>query len=55
MDKQEIINMIEKMPDTIKAEDIIYTLYLNLKQKKSNNDIENGKVYTHEQIKEMFN
>ncbi len=49
-EKQEILEVVNSLPDDITWDDAIYTLYLHLKLKKSKDDIENGRVITLEEL-----
>lgn len=49
--KEEILIAINTLPDNATWDDALYTLYLYSKLKKSEKDIENGKVITLEELK----
>ena len=51
--KEEVISLIKEMPDNVDLDDIMYHLYVKRKILKGKEDIKQGKVYTHEQVKEM--
>lgn len=55
MSKKDIIEKIEQMPDSFSDKEIIYNLYVLVKQEMAEKDIENNNVFTTAQIKEMFN
>ena len=52
--KEEIIQLIEKMPDDCTVEDILYELYLKQKVDKGLQDIQEGRVMKHEEVKQRM-
>ena len=52
--KEEVIQLIEKMPDDCTAEDILYELYLKQRVAKGLQDIEEGRVVKHEEVKQRL-
>ncbi len=52
--KEQILNAVNTLPDDVTWEDALYSLYLNAKLKKSEDDIKNGKVITIEESKERM-
>jgi hypothetical protein len=54
MVKQEIIDLISKLPETVTIEDIMYELYLLQKHKNAISAIENGDVLTVEEVKTLM-
>lgn len=55
MSKKEIIDKINKMPDYFTDKEIVYNLYILVKQEMAEKDIENNNIFTMNQIKEMIN
>lgn len=53
-EKQEILAIVNTLPDDTTWDDAAYTLYLHSKLQKSQNDIKNGKVMTIEESKERM-
>ncbi len=53
-EKENIINMIKKLPDNVSMEDIIEAIYVRKKIEKGMKDSEEGRVYTHEEAKEIL-
>jgi len=51
--KEEVISLVKKMPDDITLDEIMYHLYVKQKILKGLKDIEEGKTYTLEEVKEM--
>lgn len=45
-EKQQILATVNTLPDNTTWDDAVYTLYLHSKLKKSQDDIENGRVIT---------
>ncbi|MBX2808109.1 MAG: hypothetical protein KTR20_05700 [Cellvibrionaceae bacterium] len=52
--KQEVAQMLQHLPDDTSIEDIQYHLYVLEKVKKGQEDIANGRRYTHEQARERL-
>ena len=53
-EKENIINMIKKLPDNVSMEDIIEAIYVRKKIEKGMKDSEEGRVYTNEEAKEIL-
>jgi len=53
-EKENIINMIKNLPDNVSMEDIIEAIYVRKKIEKGMKDSEEGRVYTHEETKEIL-
>ncbi len=53
-EKENIINMIKNLPDNVSMEDIIEAIYVRKKIEKGMKDSEEGRVYTHEEAKEIL-
>lgn len=53
-EKQQILEIVNTLPDDTTLEDAIYALYLKAKVKKSESDIKNGRVMTVEESKERM-
>jgi len=51
--KEEVISLIKKLPDDITLDEIMYHLYVKQRISEGLQDIEKGKVYSLEEIKEM--
>lgn len=52
--KEEVIQLIEKMPDDCTVEDILYELYLKQKVDEGLQDIKEGRVVKHEEVKQRM-
>jgi len=50
--KEEVLELIERMPDDWALADILYELYLKHKVGQGLQDIEEGRVKTHEEVKQ---
>ena len=50
--KEDIIDLIKKLPEDATIDDIIYHLYVKKKILKGLNEIEQGKTIPHEQVME---
>ena len=53
-EKENIINMIKNLPDNVSMEDIIEAIYVRKKIEKGMKDSEEGRVYIHEEAKEIL-
>ena len=49
--KQEALNVISKMPDTAKIDDIMYRLYVVDKVRKGREAVQQGEVVSIEELK----
>ena len=49
--KQEVINVISKMPDTAEIDDIIYRFYVIDKVRKGREAVQRGEVVSIEELK----
>ena len=54
MSKQEVLDLINNLPDDVSFADILYTLYVMSNITAGLDDIEAGHVHTHEEIKRIF-
>ena len=54
MIKQEVMNLISRLPENVTMEDIMYELYILEKNKNAVTAIENGEVFTLDEVKEML-
>ncbi len=52
--KEEVIQLIEKMPDDCTVEDILYELYLKQEVDKGLQDIKEGRVVKHEEVEQRM-
>lgn len=52
--KQEIIGMIEKLPDEVDYDEIMSEIYFKQKVDKSLTQIEEGEVISHEEAKKRM-
>jgi predicted transcriptional regulator len=52
--KEEVIQLIEKLPDDCTVEDILYELYLRQKVDKGLQDIQEGRVVEHAEVKQRM-
>lgn len=52
--KQEVSNLLARLPDDCSLEDIQYHLYILQKIERSLKDVEEGRVYTQEEIEEQM-
>ena len=51
--KKEVIQFIEKLPNDYSLDDIMAELYFKQQVEQGLRDAEEGRVYSHEQIKSM--
>lgn len=52
--KQEVLELIEKLPDSVTMEEIMYQLYILEKHKNAMTAIENGEVLTVDEVKRLL-
>ena len=51
--KEEVISLVKQLPDDITLDEIMYHLYVKQKILRGLKDIEDGKTFTLEEVKEM--
>lgn len=51
--KEEVIHLIEKLPDDYSIDEIMAELYFKQQVKQGLLDVAEGRVYSHDQIKNM--
>ena len=54
MSKQEVLNVINSMPDDVSFDDVLYNLYMMNNIKAGLSDIKSGRTISHEGVKRMF-
>lgn len=52
--KQEVLELIKKLPDSVTMEEIMYQLYILEKHKNAMTAIENGEVLTVDEVKRLL-
>lgn len=52
--KQEVISLVEKLPENSTLEDIMEHLYVKQKILKGQKQLETGQFYNHEEAKEIM-
>lgn len=52
--KEESIHLIKSLPDSVTWDDIIYEIYVKKKIEKGLNDIKEGRIVSHEEVKKRF-
>ncbi|RJQ30972.1 MAG: hypothetical protein C4589_02190 [Peptococcaceae bacterium] len=52
--KQEVSNLLTRLPDDCSLEDVQYHLYILQKIERGLKDIEEGRVYTQEEVEEQM-
>lgn len=50
MKKEDVLDILEKMPDELDVDQLIYTLYLKRKLELAKADIAAGRVVPHEEV-----
>lgn len=48
--KQHALDLIEKLPETVDIEEIMYRLYLEQKIREGEDDVKNGRVTSHDEV-----
>lgn len=54
MKKHEIQTLLDKLPDDVDAEQLIYTLYLKHKLERAETDIAAGRLTPHEDVERLM-
>ena len=54
MSKQEVLKLINTMPDDITYADVLYNLYLMSNITAGLEDIESGHIHSHDEVKRIF-
>ena len=54
INKEDIIEMIQALPDDVSVEDIMEAIYVRKKIERGLKDSEEGELYTHEEAKERL-
>ena len=52
--KQEVSNLLKRLPENCSLEDVQYHLYVLQKIERGLKDAENGRVYTQEEVEKMM-
>jgi len=52
--KQEVSNLLNRLPEDCSLEDIQYHLYVLQKIERGLKDVEEGRVYTQEEVEKMM-
>ena len=52
--KNEIIHLLDEIDDNLPYEDVLYTLHVKMKLQKSRKDFEEGRVHSHEEVKNIL-
>jgi predicted transcriptional regulator len=52
--KEEVIKMIEDLPNNTTLEEIIEQLSVKAKIEKGMNELNNGEFYSHDEVKEKY-
>ncbi|MBI5574293.1 MAG: hypothetical protein HY919_07065 [Elusimicrobia bacterium] len=52
--KQEVSNILNRLPDDCSLDDVQYHLYVLQKVERGLKDAEEGRVYTHEEVERMM-
>ncbi len=52
--KEESIQLIQSLPETITWEDIIYEMYVKMKIRKGIQDFKEGRTFSHEDVMKRF-
>lgn len=52
--KQEVMELLKDLPDTSTLEEIQYHLYVRQKVKRGIQDVEEGRIYTQEEVEKRM-
>jgi hypothetical protein len=50
IEKQEILKLVEELPETIEVEDLLYRLYLREKLEAAEEDVREGRLLSEDQV-----
>ena len=53
-EKENIIKMIEELPDDVSLDEVMYHLYVRQKILRGLEDVKHGRTYSHNQAKKML-
>ena len=54
MSKQEVLSLINSLPDDVSLERILYELYVISNIHAGLNDLKEGRIFSHEEVRKMF-
>jgi len=54
MSKQEVLDVINALPEDVSFEDVLYELYVMSNIQAGLNDMKAGRVHSHEEVRKMF-
>ena len=54
MSKKEVLNVINALPEDVSFEDVLYELYAMSNIEAGLNDLKEGRVRSHEEVRRMF-
>jgi hypothetical protein len=54
MSKQEVLDVVNSLPDDVSFEDVLYNLYMMSHIQSGLSDIREGRTLTQDEIKRMF-
>jgi len=52
--KEEVVQLIRRLPDQVAWDDIMYEIYVRQKIAKGMRDVGEGKVVTQEEVEQLF-
>ncbi len=53
-DKENVFDLLKELPDNVNFDEIIEAIYVRLKIQKGLKDLEEGRFYSHEEIKDLI-
>ena len=54
MSKQEVLDVINALPESASFDEVMYSLYVASNVKKGIEDVDAGRTFTHNEVKEIF-
>ena len=54
MSKQEVLNVINALPEDVSFDDVLYELYVMSNIIAGLSDLDEGRVHSHEEVRRMF-
>lgn len=53
-DKENVVELLKELPDNVNFDEIIEAIYVRLKILNGLKDLDEGKFYSHEEIKDLI-
>jgi predicted transcriptional regulator len=53
-DKENVFELLKELPDNVNFDEIIEAIYVRLKIQKGLKDLDEGRFYNHEEVKDLI-